>query len=308
MDDEDSIDLEALQAQIDMSMAFAENMVSSWVKPSPKLSRRSNRDFEAELKEHMRRPPRLGVGAAIPESAHSTRDIARLKGQLIGKGNKRPREDEISSREKDGTDSEGETKRGLIKKKARVDPFTKDGKKKNKHKTSPEETMFKRKPLAQGEVEKELEESVNTITEGAVVPASPLATSKGGKYKNNDSIDSSHYTVQTPTSPSGVLVNTSSSIPLNELEQSTPRSTDRKVIESPSPAIPLQSHRQAQTSALLKFPLLNLRPVDDDNSDHDVEAESDAHDSPKKKRRRKKKKKKDGASASTTFEVPALSS
>lgn len=56
--DEDSIDTAALQAQIDMSMAFAENLVSSWVKPSRKLPARSSRDMEAELQEYMRRPPR----------------------------------------------------------------------------------------------------------------------------------------------------------------------------------------------------------------------------------------------------------
>jgi hypothetical protein len=56
--DEDSIDMETLQAQIDMSMAFAQNLVSSWVKPFRKLPSRSNRDMEAELKEYMRRPPR----------------------------------------------------------------------------------------------------------------------------------------------------------------------------------------------------------------------------------------------------------
>jgi hypothetical protein len=54
---EDEIDTEALQAQIDLSMSFAQNLVSSWVKPSRKLSNR-NRDVEAELKEYMRRPPR----------------------------------------------------------------------------------------------------------------------------------------------------------------------------------------------------------------------------------------------------------
>jgi len=55
--DEDEIDTEALQAQIDLSMSFAENLVSSWVKTSRKLPSRS-RDVEAELREYMRRPPR----------------------------------------------------------------------------------------------------------------------------------------------------------------------------------------------------------------------------------------------------------
>jgi hypothetical protein len=54
---EDEIDTEALQAQIDLSMSFAQNLVSSWVKPSSKITNRS-RDVEDELKEYMRRPPR----------------------------------------------------------------------------------------------------------------------------------------------------------------------------------------------------------------------------------------------------------
>lgn len=344
MDDEDSIDLEALQAQIDMSMAFAENMVSSWVKPSRKLSSRSNRDIEAELKEYMRRPPRyergnlnmgypidsrfpfrLGVGAAIPESASSSRDVARLKGQLVGKGNKRPREDDLSSREKDGgTDSEGETRGGVIKKKARVDPFTKDGKKKKGHKTTAENSLLKRKSLAQEEAKKELEESVNMVTEGVA----PSAASKCQKYKiNHQTVEPSHDTPASSAS-SGVLVNTPPSILLNKqrgtnlltllpeapncpclAERPTTRSTERKVVETSAAAISLQL--QAQSAALLKFPLLNLTPVDDDSSDQEDKAKSDARDnSPKKKRKRRKKKKikSDDTSASTALKAPALMS
>ncbi|KAG6869347.1 hypothetical protein C0993_000100 [Termitomyces sp. T159_Od127] len=309
MDDEDSVNLEALQAQIDMSMAFAENMVSSWVKPSRKLSSRSDRDFEAELKEYMRRPPRLGVGAAIPEAANSSRDVARLKGQLLGKGNKRLREDDMSDRGKDDTDSEGETRGGVIKKKARVDPFTKDGKK-NKHKTTPENVLSKLKPLAKEEAEKKLEESVNKMAEDVVVPPSPYATSKSRKSKNKQpTVESIYDTVQTPTSPAsfGVLVNTSPSISLNKPERLATRSPVRKAVEPSAPANPLQRSRQVQSAALLKFPLLNLTPIHDDSSDHEDETKPDTSDGgPKKKRKRKKKKKKkDDTSASTAFVSPA---
>ena len=56
--DEDAIDTEALQAQIDLSMSFAQGLVSSWMEPHklPRSSRK--RDLEKELSEHMRRPPR----------------------------------------------------------------------------------------------------------------------------------------------------------------------------------------------------------------------------------------------------------
>jgi hypothetical protein len=56
MADEDDLDTEALQAQIDLSMSFAQDLVSSWVKPYKTSSKPKN--FEDELKEYMRRPPR----------------------------------------------------------------------------------------------------------------------------------------------------------------------------------------------------------------------------------------------------------
>lgn len=148
MENEDDIDTEALQAQIDLSMSFAQDLVSSWVKPSTKPSNNSYaKNLEAELRDIMRRPPRyviflkpslllvltkghvrLGVGAVIPESsAGSSRDAARLKGRLIGKGNKREREDEDELKKKgsDENDDENEESRGgAIRKKQRLDPFS----------------------------------------------------------------------------------------------------------------------------------------------------------------------------------------
>lgn len=56
--DDDSIDAETLQAQIDMSLSFAQDLVTSWIKPSNKMAPRSTRNVEDELKEYMRRPPR----------------------------------------------------------------------------------------------------------------------------------------------------------------------------------------------------------------------------------------------------------
>jgi len=56
--DEDSVDIEALQAQIDLSMSFAQNLVSSWVKPHKLAKSSRNKDLERELSDYMRRPPR----------------------------------------------------------------------------------------------------------------------------------------------------------------------------------------------------------------------------------------------------------
>ncbi|KAJ7590884.1 hypothetical protein C8J56DRAFT_759063, partial [Mycena floridula] len=132
MTDED-IDAETLQAQIDLSMSFAQNLVSSWMKPSPSTTTSRPRNIEAELKEYMRRPPRLGVGATVSESSAATsQEAARLKGRLLGKANKRAREDEhdIGTATVEAED-DGESRASAIRKKPRLDPFdnSKKGKK-----------------------------------------------------------------------------------------------------------------------------------------------------------------------------------
>jgi hypothetical protein len=56
--DEDAIDIETLQAQIDLSMSFAKNLVSTWIQPHT-IPRNSNKkDLEKELSEYMQRPAR----------------------------------------------------------------------------------------------------------------------------------------------------------------------------------------------------------------------------------------------------------
>ena len=57
------IDTETLQAQIDLSMAYAQNLVASWLPPpssSSALTQSSSRaaEAEAELQALLRRPPR----------------------------------------------------------------------------------------------------------------------------------------------------------------------------------------------------------------------------------------------------------
>lgn len=55
---EDVVDLQDLQAQIDLSMSFAQNLVTSWVEPT-RFSRSGRQaDLETEIKEYMRRPAR----------------------------------------------------------------------------------------------------------------------------------------------------------------------------------------------------------------------------------------------------------
>ena len=68
---EDEIDTEALQAQIDLSMSFAQDLVTSWIKPSHKLVLNSHKDTERELQEYMRRPPRY-VPLVLGEKINSS--------------------------------------------------------------------------------------------------------------------------------------------------------------------------------------------------------------------------------------------
>lgn len=148
---DDDIDTEALQAQINMSMSFAEDLVSSWIKPAHKANlSKSTVDAQKLLDEQLRRPPRcvdidglvvwvnflslrrLGVGAPIPESSATARDAARLKHQLIGKGKKRAPEDETSLKPGHQSEEEEERKGGTVKKKMKLDPFAKRSKMKAK--------------------------------------------------------------------------------------------------------------------------------------------------------------------------------
>ncbi|KAF7292315.1 hypothetical protein HMN09_01215200 [Mycena chlorophos] len=134
MDLDQDIDTDALQAQIDLSLSYAQNLASSWVKPSKKSpAKNSNEAIEAELKEYMRRPPRLGVGADIPAVSNSSRDAERLKSRLSGKNNKRARDEGDEPESKDVGDDDEDGGRGASsKKKARLDPFAGLGKKKRK--------------------------------------------------------------------------------------------------------------------------------------------------------------------------------
>jgi hypothetical protein len=56
--EDNALDAEALQAQIDLSMSFADELVSSWMKGSGLKHSTGSHKFETELKEQMRRPPR----------------------------------------------------------------------------------------------------------------------------------------------------------------------------------------------------------------------------------------------------------
>lgn len=134
------IDTETLQAQIDLSMAYAQNLITSWLPTSGPMNPSSSRaaDAEAELQEILRRPPRLGVGAPIPETPASaqTRLVQKLEGSKkrareMENGTQAPVVNNDEQREGDSTE-ESRAAGIAIRKRQRVDPFESGGKKKKK--------------------------------------------------------------------------------------------------------------------------------------------------------------------------------
>ena len=59
MEDGAPVDLEALQAQINMSMSVIQDLATSWLNPSYKVKRTSAPiDVDKEIEEYIKRPPR----------------------------------------------------------------------------------------------------------------------------------------------------------------------------------------------------------------------------------------------------------
>ncbi|KAI6163089.1 hypothetical protein EDD17DRAFT_1873224 [Pisolithus thermaeus] len=129
---DDEIDSETLQAQMDLSMSFAHNLVTSWIQttqlaqPHPGIS-----EAERILKEELQRPPRLGVGAPVPVASFASRDAAKLRHRLAKTADKA-----LTSSEKppqsDRESDEEEEKGKPLKRAKRNDPFTMPGLKKRR--------------------------------------------------------------------------------------------------------------------------------------------------------------------------------
>ncbi|KAJ7180302.1 hypothetical protein C8R43DRAFT_972547 [Mycena crocata] len=288
----EEIDNETLQAQIDLSMSFAQNLVSSWVKPARKSAKNSSRALEAELKDYMRRPPRLGVGAPIPEVASSSRETERLKSHLASKGKKRTRDDDADAVvPKQLSDNEEESRGATIKKKARIDPFEAHGKKKKKEAIElPKPPVHEQKPPVK-QTPPVLVGSEDVL--GASEPPSPtLSPSKRVKKKKHKNKDHATETDSLPGPSKGlpdenVVVVLSIPPSGEDFEPPTAEVVDISLITAASPTSP--SHRLQST--MLKGPILNLNgPPTDDESAEEGEPDTPLA-SPKKKRRRRRKKK-----------------
>ncbi|KAF4601974.1 hypothetical protein EYR40_005175 [Pleurotus pulmonarius] len=314
--DDDSIDAETLQAQIDMSLSFAQDLVTSWIKPSNKMAPRSTRNIEDELKEYMRRPPRLGVGAPIPESAGTSRDAARLKQQLTSKGGKKRAADDMMDRSKKGdSDDDGEESRAhAIRKKVKIS----------------DHDSIKKARMAAPESASRPPPQIPTKQAGSPLPIAGVADlgildtpSRRGKRKKKHGGDA-HMRSPSPASqrPASCLEGKPDRLPENArdvVDQAMGSPINGKANLSPQsntakPSFtadrhpeklqgPVDSRRTApitpgpqsvfagkskELSSILRGPLLNL---DGPPAGSDDEGDGPGPESPSKKRRRRKKKK-----------------
>lgn len=295
MVDEDKIDTEALQAQIDLSMSFTQTLVSSWLKPQKASTSSRKRNFEAELRDYMHRPPRLGVGAPIPDTQAGSREIARLRGQLAGK--KRGRDGDVDHSSPQGSDVEEESRTGAIKHKIREDPFdVVHGKKKKKTNgkvngvMTPSPAPVVTLESSQPETEETIPNQANEIA-GEPEPIHDVTPPKSGAKKpqhstpqeggfNLEMISSS----TTPPSSSSNLSNQlkPSSTPISRLAITEPVLSKFSTIPAPTSRVDLPPQ-------LLNESLLNLKPLlSEAESDDALPATSST--SPRKKRKRRKKK------------------
>lgn len=225
-----------------------------------------------------------------------SRETTRLKGQLIGKGTKRFKEEETVSKEK--SDDEEESRAGAIKKKARVDPFG-EGKKKNKNKKVAEAVIIPAIPdTEKSEQDEVIGMIVEDVEEGtSLAPSTPPRKKRKRKTSTEDPTEDG----LPPQAPNEVMeqsecFNSSSSYNLLTSSTATPLSpktlkiVDISLIETP--IILSRFQRSSQSEDMLKQPLLNLVPQSDDDSDEPSKVESPVDGgSPKKKRKRRKKKK-----------------
>jgi hypothetical protein len=232
----DDLDLEALQAQIDLTMAYAHELASSWVNPSLKSSGESSRGWEKELEQHMRRPPRyflcsppflplvyirltyyrLGVGAPIPEGTTGHRELTRLKNNLTKKGKKREREKAGEGEEErmQVSSDEGESRASAIKKKPKPDAFggsqnakgKKNGSTLPTGRSSPARSIVKQSEEDVVMESCENEEASNEVQSTASTHVRELSKSAMKKQKKIAAVGSGHASApaSAPSSPKDI--------------------------------------------------------------------------------------------------------
>ncbi|KIY74218.1 hypothetical protein CYLTODRAFT_439489 [Cylindrobasidium torrendii FP15055 ss-10] len=258
----EEIDLDTLQANIDLSMAFADNLVSTWF-PTTKGPSSTINKLEQDVLSQMKLPSKLGVGASVSETAAtSSREANKLKGRLIGK--KRPRDDErppLATRQDPESSDEEESRAGAIHKKARADPFAKKGKKNL-------EVSVSLPPRSQG--------ALKFVTNGPPSPAKPNPFAMPPPPSKPSEESKPSITSHEAAKPGDLLM-------------APPSPTAQRKFSLTTAPLPSSSTNSVN--------VLNLDgpPKGDDESDDDdatAATEPATGDADKKKRRRKKRKNK----------------
>ncbi|KAF8842721.1 hypothetical protein BDN67DRAFT_965380 [Paxillus ammoniavirescens] len=291
---EDDIDIETLQAQIDMSMSFAHNLVTSWIKPTQMGQLRSNGTNATQiLEEELRRPPRLGVGAPIPAISSEAREASKLKHRLVKSG--RNNESLGETKKQVSLNSDDEEHKGRpIKRKTKVDPFTLEGSKKRR-KVNPISVSLSAEASQQRPVEctvpkDEAVFSKKIPEEHSKHNSSPMEMKQWRDQElprcpRQGSTSPRPATlpprVQSPLSPSPTLGSPSSSSRKPALPVPANIATPHLHSNNPASRVP-------DETKVFRFPLLNLDgpPELSDKREND----RDPNNSRKKRRRRKKKK------------------
>ncbi|KAL1760131.1 hypothetical protein FB107DRAFT_287279 [Schizophyllum commune] len=314
-------------------MSFADSLVSSWLKPASGKLQRTHKDYENELKEHMRRPARLGVGASVPQAASLTREQVKLKHALTGK--KRAHDDDEVDGARGDDDDDMESRGKAVQKRARLDPFSTTKKKKKGVETqakagaSTQEqtaTSPKKAPTKEGESEQAaapsapaptkdtaMDEDVQSPScEGSVGTSNTTPKKKKKKNRGNAEAMSS----QVSGSGSIVAINGDPSSQKKGAD-SAPHKQNRAA--SPTPATPPSPaktkpllsvsspavKKRGPDTDIFKQPILNLDgPPPSDESEVDDEKPEATTVSSNKKRRRRKKKKKNGAATAGGEQAP----
>ncbi|KIJ20322.1 hypothetical protein PAXINDRAFT_96543 [Paxillus involutus ATCC 200175] len=293
---EDDIDIETLQAQIDMSMSFAHNLVTSWIKPTQMGQLRSNGTNATQiLEEELRRPPRLGVGAPIPAMPSEAREASKLKHRLVKCGRKNESLGETKKQVPLNSDDE-EHKGRPTKRKTKVDPFALEGNKKRR-KVNPIFASLSTEASQQRPVECTVPKDEVVFSKKNEIPeehskhnSSPremkqrrdqelLGCSRQGSTSPRPATLPPR--VQSPLPPSPTLGSPSSSSRKPALPVPANMATPHLHSNNPSSRVP-------DETKVFRFALLNLDgpPELSDKREND----RDPNNSRKKRRRRKKKK------------------
>lgn len=280
----DEVNTQDLQAQIDLSMSFAQSLASSWIKPRRNGANTSSRrtELEHEIWEAAKRPSRLGVGTPVSQASQNTsREAARLKGQLVGKRTRREDEEAKTKRDDaDSHDADEESRARAITKRVKVDPFESSSKKKQKQSLQVMVNgpgVSSMAPAAE-ETTPDRRSELTKVGDDVSIPFKPFepnwrsstAFQKGASRGLNDKGNSATLGTLSPSEEG----------PSTQEEYSKPGFLALVPPLSPSATLPPE---------LLKRPLLNLS---EHSGSEDNSLENPSSSSPKKKRKRKKKKKK----------------